>query len=124
MPTHLSASQLREAIAISEEIEKLQARLDSILGSGSAPFAAEPGVAKKPRGKRTMSAAARARIAAAQKARWAKQKESAKPGAPKMPGRRKSGLTPEGRAKLAAAMKARWAAAKKTGGPSPTVKKR
>ena len=58
-----------------------------------------------------MSAAARAKIAAAQKARWAKVKKSvAKPVAKK-----KSGISAAGRAKIAAAAKARWAKAKADG---------
>jgi hypothetical protein len=54
-----------------------------------------------------MSASARARIAAAQKARWAKVKASG--GAP----RRK--MSAAARAKIAAAAKARWAKAKAAG---------
>ena len=59
-----------------------------------------------------MSAAGRARIAAAQRARWAKQKggaagkDSAKAGKTK---KAKRILSPEARAKIAAAQKRRWA---------------
>ena len=61
-------------------------------------------------GKRTMLAASRAKMAAGQKARWAKINGKASPAkaAPK-----KKGMSPETKAKLAAAMKARWAAKKK-----------
>ena len=61
-----------------------------------------------------MSASARARIAAAQRARWAKQKgESApkKATAKKRAGRKP--MSPAMRKKLSAMMKARWAAKKK-----------
>lgn len=51
-----------------------------------------------------MSAAGRARIAAAQKVRWAKLK--AKKAAPKKATRK---ISAAGRAKIAAAQKARWA---------------
>lgn len=68
--------QLRKAIQISEKIEALQAELAGILGS--APDAVKKTGAKrgpKPgKHRRTMSAEARARIAEAQKKRWAKQK--------------------------------------------------
>jgi hypothetical protein len=67
------------------------------------------------RRKRTISAEGRARIAAAQKARWAKI-SSAKAGAaergPSRPagsGRKKRTISAEGRARIAAAQKARWA---------------
>jgi hypothetical protein len=62
---------------------------------------------------------AREKIAAAQRARWAKSKGGAKaekaasPKAGKRGRKKRSGLTAEGRARLAAAMKARWAARKK-----------
>ncbi|MEA3189156.1 MAG: hypothetical protein QOD99_2986 [Chthoniobacter sp.] len=70
-----------------------------------------------------MSAASRAKIAAAARARWAKVKgtssptpaanSSAKKSTPKR-AKKKGGLTPEGRARLAASMKARWAAKRKS----------
>ena len=119
--TQLSIGQLKEAIQIKEQIENLEARLRQILGggkTGSAP-AAKP---KGRKGPRKMSAEARAKIAAAATARWAKTKATAAPVAKRAakPAPKKSGLTPEGRAKLAAAMKARWAARKK-GGPAPNA---
>jgi hypothetical protein len=73
MPT---LSQLKQAVSIAEQIEKLQATLASLVG-GSAPVASAPKAASSPvakAGKRTMSPEARARIAAAQRARWAKSK--------------------------------------------------
>jgi hypothetical protein len=74
-----------------------------------------------------MSAQARAKIAAAQRARWAKakgrsggaSKAARKPKA--SAGKRKGGITPEGRARLAAAMRARWAERRK-GGAAPNAK--
>lgn len=66
---NLTASQLRRAAALQEKIEAMQAELASMLGGSAAPTKSKP--AKK---KRNMSAAARKRIADAQKARWAKQK--------------------------------------------------
>jgi hypothetical protein len=58
-------------------------------------------------GKRTMSAAARAKIAAGQRARWAKAKmQSAEKTVKKFV------MSAEARAKISKAMKARWAAKK------------
>jgi hypothetical protein len=72
MTTHLasiSVKQLRRAIRIKERIDSLETKLGHILGSSnSSPV----GDAIKP--KRKMSASARRKIAAAQKARWAKYK--------------------------------------------------
>jgi hypothetical protein len=69
--------------------------------------------ASRPR-HRTMSAAARARIAAAQRARWAKQRASAtttKATPVKTKGRAR--MSPAARKRLSALMKARWAARKR-----------
>ena len=76
-----------------------------------------------------MSAEGRARIVAAQKARWAKIRSGAKaPAASKVPAKapakKKRTMAPEVKAKLAAAMKARWAAAKAGNAPAPTAKKK
>lgn len=121
MSTTPSIDQLKRAITISEQIQKLEAELASILGSSasistSAKVAAA--VAKPGRRKRGLSAEGRARIAAAQKARWAKVKgdtDSETPAeAPKAGKRRKKrNLSPEARARIVAAVKRRWAKEKK-----------
>ncbi len=121
----LSTAQLRQALQLREQIEVLQRKLGVLLGgerSASATVAKTKKPVGRPAGKRTMSAAARAKIAAAQKARWAKTKEPAAPAAKSSAkvAKKKGGLTTEGRAKLAAAMKARWAARKK-GGAAPNA---
>jgi len=59
----LSSVQLRRAANIKEKIAALQKQLDALLGNDSI---------KPVKKKRRMSASARARIAAAQRARWAK----------------------------------------------------
>lgn len=65
------------------------------------------------RRRRKMSAAARARIAAAQKARWAKLK-AAKVEAPASGGgRKRKTMSAAARARIAAAQKVRWAMLKK-----------
>jgi hypothetical protein len=73
--TSLTAVQLRKAASIREKIDRLQTELDLILGGSSAPKAtAAPTVRRR----RKMSAAARARIGAAAKARWAKMRAAKK----------------------------------------------
>jgi hypothetical protein len=65
------------------------------------------------RGKRTMSPEARARIAAAQRARWAKQKGArAKQATAASNGRPKRRMRAAGRKAIAEAARKRWAAAK------------
>jgi hypothetical protein len=99
----LTTAQLRHAADLKEKIEALNQELASILGgSVSAP-------AKTPKKKGGMSAAGRAAVAAAQRARWAKVK-AAKPVA-KAPAK-KSKMSAAARAKIAAAQKARWAKVK------------
>jgi hypothetical protein len=99
----LTTAQLRRAADLKEKIGALNQELASILdGSVSAP-------AKTPKKKGGMSAAGRAKIAAAQRARWAKVK-AAKPAA-KAPAK-KNKISAAGRARIAAAQKARWAKVK------------
>ena len=112
-----TTTQLKRATAIAEQIEKLQAELAALLGSPAKVSTASPVAVAAPAkgkrgGKRFVSAEARAKMAAAQKARWA-AKNAGQPA--KAPAKAKTGLTAEGRARLAAAMKARWAARKKGG---------
>jgi len=71
---NLSAKQLRQAANIKDKIEALQADLSQLLGGAST--AEENAPAKKKR--RRMSAAGRAKIVAAAKARWAKVRAAAK----------------------------------------------
>jgi hypothetical protein len=67
---HMDTAQL--VSEIDSEIARLQQARILLLGVGSATHA------KSPRRKRSLSAEARARIAAAQRRRWAKQKGAAK----------------------------------------------
>jgi hypothetical protein len=108
--TNLTTSQLNEIIAIKEKIEKLQSQLDSIAGGGEIPI---PSALKAPkRGRR--SAAVRAKMAAAQKARWAKIKgTSTTDSKPAKKGKRR--MSKAGRAAISAAAKARWARIKAEG---------
>jgi hypothetical protein len=63
----LTSSQLRRAASLKEKIAALQNQLDVLLGASTKSVATKPAKTK-----RKMSAAGRARIIAAQKARWAK----------------------------------------------------
>lgn len=100
---NLSAYQLRRAAELKENIESLQSELSELLGSPARPSG--NGTPKK----RHLSAAAIARIRAAQKARWAKVRRAP---ASQRPKRR---MTAAGRARLAAMARARWKAAKAQG---------
>jgi len=95
-----SVRALQEAIAIRRRIDTLEKRLSSIL-RGSSPAAAAPRG-----GPHRVSAATRAKLAAAAKDRWARIKA----GREKSPFKKKGGLTPAGRKRLSQLMKARWAA--------------
>ena len=104
----LSAAQLKRAIAIKEQIEQLETQLSGILGKSpkTAPIAA-PIVGPK---KRTMSAAAKAKISAAQKARWSKERgEPAPEKGDKAAAKPKRHISAAGRARIIAGAKARWA---------------
>jgi len=65
----ISLQQLKQAVAIREKIESLERELSRIIGG--QPSAAKSGA---PRRKGKMGAAARAKISAGMKARWAKRK--------------------------------------------------
>ena len=102
----LSVSDLRKAANLKEKIEALEKELSHLIGSGSAAVSASNG---KTTGKKGgMSASGKARIIAAQKARWAKF--HATKGA--KPARKKRGISAAGRAAIIAAQKARWAKVK------------
>ncbi len=110
-------SHIEEALHILRQIDFLKEKVNALLGDNTASAKGAPRKGKGKKGK--MSPEARAKIAAAQKARWAAKKSpvaKAKPAAVKG-SKRKNGMTPEAKAKIAAAMKARWAVKKKTSSP-------
>jgi hypothetical protein len=142
--TNITAKQLRKAADIQEKIQSLQEELGQILGGEvSSPVEATEAPTKP--NKRKMSAAGRAAISAAAKARWAKIKGTAPAAKPaqkpkkKMSAqglaniragvakrmaaqgkaiqkpKQKSKMSAAGLANIRAAQKARWAKAKKTG---------
>jgi hypothetical protein len=67
---NVSLQQLKQAVAIREKIESLEKELSRIIGG--QPSAAKSGAPTPKRKRRKMSAAARAKISAAAKVRWAK----------------------------------------------------
>jgi hypothetical protein len=69
----LSAQELRRAATLKEKIQSLEKKLHQLLGS-----ATQSGVQAAPKKKRKMSAAGRARIRAAVKARWARVRAAKK----------------------------------------------
>ena len=112
MNAPLPLQRLKRAGELIQALEQIETELYAIFGfetgNGSG---AKSQPAEKPK-KRGMSAAGRARIAAAQRARWAKQKGSSdqKNGSAKTKVKKvKRVLSPEARAKIAAAQKKRWA---------------
>src|SRR6266699_7003715 len=105
--TDLSPRQLRQAADLKERIESLQHDLAQILGSVAQPADRAP-LQKKHK----MSAAARARIAAGARARWAKIKGTASAAPATQPKRKMSAA---GRARLSAMAKARWKKARAAG---------
>lgn len=107
---------LKRALQIAEQIQNLEEELNGLIGQlggnkstpqrGATPEASAPSPRK---GKR--STAVRERMAAAQRARWARHKTAE--GAEKPAKKVKRQLSPEGRARIAEAAKKRWANARK-----------
>jgi hypothetical protein len=92
---------------LTAEKHSLESSLAAINRALGGAVVAAPAPEKVKRGRRKMSASARALIAAAQKARWAKVR-AGKPEAP-APKRKKHTMSAAGRARIAAAQRARWA---------------
>lgn len=105
---NLSARQLKRAVAVQERIEALEQELTAILSQSQSPYP------RAQSGGGRLSPAARARIAAAQRLRWAKHR-----GETPLPSSRRArasttrrSLSPEARAKIANAQRLRWAKAR------------
>jgi hypothetical protein len=106
-PLDLTPSQLKRAAALKEQLDGLNKELRSILGAStnSAPASMK---------KRTMGASVKKRIAAAQKARWAKlrrAKSATRSPTPASKAKKKT-MSLAARARLSAKLKAYWAAKK------------
>jgi hypothetical protein len=102
----LSLKQLQEAIVLRRQIDTAQKRLASLFGAGGSTSSA------RSRSRRPMSAATRAKLAAAARARWATRKGGRATTASKSK-KKRGGITAAGRKKLSEMMKARWAARRK-----------
>ena len=107
---NLTSTQLRKAADLQDQIAKLQTQLAALVGSGTKPTAKT--AAKPVKKKSGMSAAGRAKIAAAAKLRWAKikaAKATPKAAVKVVKTAKKKGMSAAGRARIVAAQKARWA---------------
>lgn len=105
---NLTPAQLKHAADIKEQIAALEDQLQSIVRGGGGNGVSSPLRMRRNR----MSAAGRARIIAAQKARWAKFKKGK--GAPVRAAKTRR-FSAAARAKIAAAARRRWAKAKASG---------
>jgi hypothetical protein len=103
----LSLRSLEQAVSIRRQIDRLQSKLNGLLHGASTLVGGNGS-------RRRMSAQTRAKLAAAARARWAKQKAGTRNSS--AGGKRKGNLTPAGRRKLSQMMKARWAARRRAAG--------
>jgi len=102
---NITPAQLRKAAEIKERIDGLQDELNQILG-GEVPTPAQ--ATETPRKKYKFSAASRAKMRAAQKARWAALKGTAPSAGPASKKKRK--MSAQGLANIRAGVAKRWAA--------------
>jgi hypothetical protein len=104
----LTSKQLRQAADIKERIEGLERQLGALLGAPA--IAAAPATAPVIK-KGQMSPEGRARLVAAQKARWAKIKAGAASKSPAAPAPvKKFTMSAAAKKAISRAAKARWAA--------------
>lgn len=118
MPSNIDYIELLQAALIglqyqASEIDRKMAEIRTLIDGGRSSSA--PAIAK-PAKKRTLSAAARRRIAEAQRKRWAafhkegKAEGPAQKATPAAPARKKPRTSPAARKRVAEATKKRWAA--------------
>jgi hypothetical protein len=103
----ISLDSLEEALSIRRQMETLEKRLGALLGR---TISSDSTTGKA---HRRVSAATRAKLAAAARARWARVKGRSISIAHKSQPKKAGGLTPAGRRRLSQLMKARWAARRK-----------
>lgn len=103
----LTPNQLKRAASIKEQIDRLNDELVKLLG----------GVSNERDGKKTgrLSPASRARIAAAQRRRWAKVRKARADKSASKATVKKSKMSTAARARVSAQMKSYWRKKKKTG---------
>ncbi len=119
---------LEKALHIRKQIAALEEGLKALFGPTPVSLGGVQATVPRRKGKRKMSATAKAKIANAQRLRWAKSKglESATLAGPVEPApvtkkKKKGGMSAAGRARIVAAQKARWAkvkAGKSTAAPA------
>lgn len=109
----ISTQDLEQAIAIRRQIDALEQRLASLIGRSRASAQPSPTRPPSAAGKR-FSAATRAKLAAAARARWARVRSGK--GTATAPKKTKGGITAAGRRRLSQLMKARWAARRRAKG--------
>ena len=108
----ISLKKLEEAVGIRRQMEALERRFASLVGT--------PALGLTPhKGRRKVSAATRGKLSAAAKARWSMGKGGHSATVAKS-SRKRGGLTPAGRKRLSQLMKARWAARRKAALSSAT----
>ena len=126
MPQQLKPEIIQAAIegltarqdAIAQQIAELRAMLPATSGSASGNGTSRQG------GRKPLSAAARARIAEAQRKRWAAARGESQPAAsaPARPAKKKRRLSPEGRRAIQEAARKRWAAQRAAAGKAASKK--
>ena len=104
----LTPQQPKRAASIKEQIDGLNKQLRDILGVPAVSRVA-------PTRNWTMSPSVKKKIAATQKARWAKLRASKRATASARPNAKTNRMSPAARAKLSAKLKTYWAAKKKSG---------
>jgi len=105
---NITPTQLRNAADIQEKIQSLQSELNQILGASGPAETEAIEATEAPRKKWKVSAAGRARMRAAQLARWARIKGTA-PSEGAAPKKRRK-MSAEGLANIRAGVAKRWAA--------------
>ena len=100
--TNFTPQQLRQAAEIKEKIQSLESELDRLFAGHSATPTSAPA---RPTPTRTMSAAAKSKISASLKKRWAARQVVEVAPKPKAAGK----MSPAAKAKISAGMKEIWA---------------
>jgi hypothetical protein len=111
MPTKLTPEIITAAIeGFEAQKTRIDAQIAELRGVLTGGFAEPAATAEPPKRKRRkMSAAARARIAEAQRKRWAEWKKQSAPEAAQESPKPKRKLSAAGRKAIIAALKKRWA---------------
>jgi hypothetical protein len=116
---------LERALHIRRQIDQLNEVLKELFGPTPISLAGVQTPVSRRKGRRTRSPETKAKMAAAQQARWAKKKTSAtaeKGKADPAAKKKKGAMSAEGRARIVAAQKARWAKVKAGKAASVPVK--